>query len=800
MMKPSLFHEMYMMYAEAYAPHIVDQLKQKFIKQDAALTDEVMEWYINRFNAIKDSPRIINFVRRVYKINQPTDIFNYSWSQLENTVDQLPAPETRPQRQHAETSSPESRLIYDENQLQIYDAPSKQACIHLGHHQFGKSYSFCVSRKAGGNLYDSYRSKKRSFYFVYDESLPANNDRHLLVIQASPQSNNYIVTNAANTFEKQLTWQQVVQMQPKLRGLENLFEYHEFSPAEKLQADIQFANASTFDKLNYERKVAYIAADKTIYMDSWLDLPRDLKKMYVDLAANRRLYHFFDNNASEYGLLDLDPVRVLQQHLPQEAERYAKRARENYQQDGRFETTEINGEQVYQLQLPWNNKFKSIVKNLSAQLKNTINQMMPSKQAWSQMVVNIWHDAQTMMVVGFGLRFKLSDVYVQLHIKNNELQNCSIGFEPIAADVNFGTNINEMQATLQLLASYDVAALNVQMPQLLEKLAEYSHSNYAAELFAHCIIEDEMVENEQFKSFFIQTAASMMMLYVPVDSADDAIEKLQQSQLFAQLLQHPNKAPKLLIPFKDAPHVHMLSLYDRDAYKYLYYAFNDDGKALAEYAYVNKVHGFNTRIAMYKKAKGDDAMPVYIKIIYANNGKQHYEDAAEEAEALHQKRLAMPLRAKKKASQMSIAAKHYLHLKAMGRAGEVDPDEYQQYIQEHGVQNEIKMGRKTIISNNPVFIGDFATTSAALSTPTLNNLMTLSRGLNIEWNKIYIQPLQGRVAFSFFIQGKNAANETIYYCRKEFNAQGAGQSFLVNATTGVQQQATTALSQLRQGE
>jgi hypothetical protein len=38
MMKSSLFHEMYMMYAEAYAPHIVDQLKQKFTKQDAALS------------------------------------------------------------------------------------------------------------------------------------------------------------------------------------------------------------------------------------------------------------------------------------------------------------------------------------------------------------------------------------------------------------------------------------------------------------------------------------------------------------------------------------------------------------------------------------------------------------------------------------------------------------------------------------------------------------------------------------------------------------------------------------------
>jgi hypothetical protein len=802
MMKSSLFHEMYMMYAEAYAPNVVEQLKQKFKKQDAALTDEVMEWYINRFNAIKDSPRIINFVRRIYKIDQPTDIFNYSWSQLETTVDQLPAPETRPKREHVDEPPPESQLIYDENQLKIYDAPSKQACIHLGHHQFGKSYTFCVSRPMGGNMYDSYRFKKRSFYFVYDESLPQSNTRHLLVIQAGAQNDDYIVTNATNDFEKQMNWQQVVKMQPKLQGLQHLFEYHEFSAKEKMQADLAHADAETFDELSYEKKVAYIAMGKTIYMDSWLDLPRDLKKTYADVAAPRVVYNFFAY-PPQFNMPYMDPVRVLQQHLPQEAARYAKRAAENYEAQGKSTIRTADGIKVYEFDLYWGEVAKNLVDGLSEQVRQAIDHVvsMPLDQALNRAQLIAMYDAQTMMLQEFKLQFEYKAVFLNFNFNGDELKNCSIKFAiGHNANMHFGTNIDEMQKMVQLLGTYDAVELNKKLPQLFKALSENAMTEYAPNLFARCIIDDVEIKNAHFKKFMKRMAANAGDLRLPKQSFAAALKKLQQSQLFKQLLQRPDKAPLMLKPFMQVPQTYLVTLYDDETFKQSMYAFDANGKALAEYKHMSKVFGFSPHVAVFKRMQDDDAVPEYIRIHWAGVRKQQIFDAADVVENLRQKRLNVSDRKKMKASELSDAAKHYLHLKALGRNDEVDPQEYHAYIQEHGVQNEIKVGRKTIINNNAVFIGNFADTSAVLSTPTLNNLTQIAQAWDVAWNRIFIQPLLTRVAFSFFIEGKNDDDETIYYCRKEFNAQGAGQSFLINATTGVQQSTTDALYHIHHNE
>lgn len=295
-------------------------------------------------------------------------------------------------------------------------------------------------------------------------------------------------------------------------------------------------------------------------------------------------------------------------------------------------------------------------------------------------------------------------------------------------------------------------------------------------------------------------AANAVDLQLPKKSFDAALKKLQQSQLFKQLLQHPNKAPMMFKPFMQVPQTYLVSLYDDEAHKSGKYAFDANGKALAEYKDEGKIFGFQPSTAVLKRVQGSDAVPEYIRIHWAGVSKQQIFDAADVVENLRQKRLNVQDRKKMKASELSDAAKHYLHLKALSRNDEVDPEEYHAYIQEHGVQNEIKVGRKTIINNNAVFIGNFANTSAVLSTPTLNNLTEIAQAWHVAWNRIFIQPLLTRVAFSFFIEGKNDDDETIYYCRKEFNAQGAGQSFLINATTGVQQSATDALHRIHRGE
>ena len=122
------------------------------------MNDDEIKYYINRFDQIKNSPRAIEMARQ-FGINAAQDIFLYSWQQLEQIVDAFPSKDKKPA---AQEDSNAAKLIYNQNNLQIYLAPSAQACIELTHDKFGQSYTFCVGRRQG-NLYDTYRLRSRTF-------------------------------------------------------------------------------------------------------------------------------------------------------------------------------------------------------------------------------------------------------------------------------------------------------------------------------------------------------------------------------------------------------------------------------------------------------------------------------------------------------------------------------------------------------------------------------------------------------------------------------------------------------------
>jgi hypothetical protein len=794
----SSFYQMHMMYAEAYAPNVVMQLKQKFKQQDENLDDASMEWYINRFNVIKDSPRIANFARRVFQIKQPMDVFSYTWDQLETIVDQLPAPETQPPPRVANDVAAPAKLIYDENNLKIYDAPNQQACIQMGQREFGKAYSFCVSRTNDGNLYNSYRFKQRSFYFVYDASLPRSNEHHLIVIQVSSDGK-YHLTTAINSGDVLVTWQQIEQAQPKLRGLQQLFVYHPFSAQEKLSVDVQHIDANGFDPLNYSKKSAYIAASKNIHMNSWLDLPRELKKMYTDLAANRQINNFFAIELSN-ALQDADPVRMLQDHLPQEKGRFVERIKQNYQNRGASLAT-IHGKSYYVEMTWWVELTQKVLQNVSNDVKSAIKTLNPS---FSQMQVALMYDAQTFEFVATLLRISYENgIIIDFILRDDELQKCCITFEGDAtAMMDFEKDVAALKAVVLELARFDVAALKNSSPQLYATLADAPESEYAKQLFSHCIIHDEQIDDEGFAAFMKQMMQTIDMLEVDQEALSTnattrsgVVSMLEKSQLFKQMLQRHEMAKQLLTPLQAKnQQVYVMTLRDSYSYRDRVVAFDGAGEFLSLYLHsYGKLYGYTPPSSLLARAQDDDELPKYIiPKRNALNNVIAYVDGEPQVEALRQKR-DKALQRKRSNPETSEAYKHYIHLKSLNY-----DYEYLEYVQQHGVRNAIKVGRKTLMNTNPAFIGQYANTSMALSMATLSNLTELAQGLNIAWDKIYIQPVTGRAAFSFFIEGKNDADQKVYYCRKEFPAPGAGQSFLINADTGAQQLVSSALRALRE--
>jgi hypothetical protein len=60
---------------ELFAQKLVDQLIDKFQQEDPGLQPNIIEFYINRFQQIKDSPKVKN-----------KDILTYSWNELKQII------------------------------------------------------------------------------------------------------------------------------------------------------------------------------------------------------------------------------------------------------------------------------------------------------------------------------------------------------------------------------------------------------------------------------------------------------------------------------------------------------------------------------------------------------------------------------------------------------------------------------------------------------------------------------------------------------------------------------------------
>lgn len=133
----------FQLWLENYSKPTVNKLLQKFAASSNTGVDNIM-FYIKRFHEIQQSSKLVPIAQQL-GIKNPRDIFEYSWKQLEQVVDQFPV-KSKGHIQHNVNKS--NDLIYNQNNLEIYKADSKQKCIYYGQQHFDHKFTFCISRPA----------------------------------------------------------------------------------------------------------------------------------------------------------------------------------------------------------------------------------------------------------------------------------------------------------------------------------------------------------------------------------------------------------------------------------------------------------------------------------------------------------------------------------------------------------------------------------------------------------------------------------------------------------------------------
>ena len=275
---------------------VIKQKYEEYKKQNPNLDYEIVQYYVNRFDQIKNGlkdrvQRNDELVKTLLPKDLKTeealkklfylDILRWKkFNDLERLIDGAFSKTQAKKKEDELVNSVETDadLIYNKDGIEIYRGDAEPKCIKYGKNAY---YSWCISRPQG-SMYGNYRFRQgesRMFYFVFDRNRPDTkrndnfvDDYHAMVIHKY-EDGSWALTKASNNGDDRYkTFQELVNSLPDdlknaLEKNENLFQYIQPSREEiELQAlKGKALTAQQFAELSYEIKKQYVRQNAQNY-------------------------------------------------------------------------------------------------------------------------------------------------------------------------------------------------------------------------------------------------------------------------------------------------------------------------------------------------------------------------------------------------------------------------------------------------------------------------------------------------------------------------------------------------------
>lgn len=177
-------------------------------------------------------------------------------------------------------------IIADDENVTIYRGDSQDKCV-----LYGKGYTFCISRKAGGNMFSNYRlGKESTFYFIYFKKKPKSVTDHIMVLDHT--KNGWEWTFADNhTQEVRGGWNEIFGRYPELGIYKDLLVNKKLDGDEKkfIQGLKDFRENPTleqFELFSYGEKIKVLKSTQFIKDDVWESLDFFLRNEYLNVSPN----------------------------------------------------------------------------------------------------------------------------------------------------------------------------------------------------------------------------------------------------------------------------------------------------------------------------------------------------------------------------------------------------------------------------------------------------------------------------------------------------------------------------------
>ncbi len=254
---------------EAFAPAVKQQLLDKF-KQEAddlnqQISDEQLGRWIDRFDQIKSSDKIIE-----------KDLFKYTFNELRRLVTRSPIPG---EEDEGEDDTPD--VVYDDNGIIIWNGAKEGNCI-----TYGRGEKWCITRGSFSNYRYSQERRFPTFYLAKNNNLSDNDPLSFVVIQVRDtrdEGDKYVLHNRTNSphYPAPISYNELLSQAPWLREIPDLRGILKYQPL------------STQETVNNKYK------NNAISIREWVNLPFETKKQYL-VARGRRGDLFSDINVTTF--------------------------------------------------------------------------------------------------------------------------------------------------------------------------------------------------------------------------------------------------------------------------------------------------------------------------------------------------------------------------------------------------------------------------------------------------------------------------------------------------------------------
>lgn len=252
---------------EAYSEGAIKKFIEKFREEaddlNINITDDQLKKYIERFDVLKNSPKITE-----------KDLNKYTVGQLIRLVTSSAGAETA---EDEEDQTPD--VVYNEDNITIWNGSKEGNCIN-----YGRGEKWCITRGSFGNYrYDSSKGYP-TFYLARNRNISDSDKLSFVAIQVrdvDDENKKYVYTNRQNSpYESSpMSFSKLISEVPWLNDIPNIRGILRYIP------------------LSSQEKSSKIYARNAISVREWTKLPFNVKKQY--LVARKNSGSLFDDVSRE---------------------------------------------------------------------------------------------------------------------------------------------------------------------------------------------------------------------------------------------------------------------------------------------------------------------------------------------------------------------------------------------------------------------------------------------------------------------------------------------------------------------